>query len=181
MFSLDGLPPARPIPPGPSDPNATPYMLLCYHDEATWQPAGPNSLEEAKAEATVQARKINDEGRYLFSSPLHPAATATCVRVRDGKRLITDGPFAETNEVLGGFYLILADSRDVALKSPPSSRGTDRPIEVRQLFDFRAAKIVFDFMRCCRFPNPPFDQWVDDREADGQDAIRFNTRSDHEE
>ena len=54
--------------------------------------------------------------RILSAAPLHPAATATCVRVRDGKRTVTDGPFAETHEVLGGYYLILADSRDAALR-----------------------------------------------------------------
>ena len=136
MFSLDGLPPARPIPAGASDPNTTPYMLLCYDDEAAWRAAGPTALQEDRSEAAALARKLNDEGRYLSASPLHPAATATCVRVRDGKRVITDGPFAETHEVLGGFYLILADSRDAALRVAAQHPGARLgSVEVRQLFD----------------------------------------------
>ena len=136
LFALDGLPPARPIPRDVPDQRATPYMLMCYHDETVWQAAGPNSLPEARAEATAQIRKLNDEGAYLNASPLHPAATATCVRVRDGKRLVTDGPFAETHEVLGGFYLILAESREAALRFAAQQPGARvGSIEVRPLFD----------------------------------------------
>ena len=72
----------------------------------------------------------------ICASPLHPAATATCVRVRGGRRVITDGPFAETHEVLGGYYLILAEDRDVAIRlaaqHPGARVGT---VEVRPLFD----------------------------------------------
>ena len=79
---------------------------------------------------------MNDAGGYLSASPLHPAATATCVRVRDGKRLVTDGPFAETHEVLGGYYLILAESRDeavrIAARQPGARVGS---VEVRPVFD----------------------------------------------
>jgi hypothetical protein len=133
LFPLDGLPPARSLPAAPA---GTPFLLLCYDDEAAWQDAGPSALREAMAEAAALARELNDAGRYLSASPLHPAATATCVRVRDGKRLITDGPFAETHEVLGGYYLIRAESRDaavrVAARHPGARLGA---VEVRPLFD----------------------------------------------
>jgi hypothetical protein len=136
LLALDGLPPARPLPAGPGDPNGTPFMLLCYHDEAAWRAAGRDALREAMAEAAALAQRLSDAGQYLSASPLHPAATATCVRVRGGKREITDGPFAETNEVLGGFYLVLAGSRDEALRVAAQTPGARRgAVEVRPLFD----------------------------------------------
>jgi hypothetical protein len=135
VFALDGLPPERPIPDRAS------YMLLCYDDEAAWQAAGPTALQEAMAEAAALSRELNAEGKYLRAAPLHPAATATCVRVREGKRVITDGPFAETHEALGGFYLILADSRaaalEVAAKHPGLRHGA---VEVRPLFDLSGVR-----------------------------------------
>src|SRR4051794_15455063 len=99
LFALDGLPPERPLPAATGEGSFTPFMLLCYDDEAAWEAAGPEALGEARAEAAALARRLSDEGRYLSASPLHPVATATCVRVRGGRRVITDGPFAETHEV----------------------------------------------------------------------------------
>jgi hypothetical protein len=136
LAALDGLPPERPMPTATGDGSRTPFLLLCYDDEAAWQAAGPEALAEAGAEAAALARRLSDEGRYLSASPLHPAATATCVRVRDGRRVITDGPFAETREVLGGYYLILAEDRAAAIRlaaqHPGARVGT---VEVRPLFD----------------------------------------------
>ncbi len=136
LLALDGLPPRRPYPAGSSEPGVTPFLLLCYHDESAWQAAGPAAHQEAVTEAAAFCRELSDAGRYLNSSPLHPAATATCVRVRDGKRVVTDGPFAETREVLGGFDVFLAESRDAALRvaarQPGARHGT---VEVRPLFD----------------------------------------------
>ena len=82
------------------------FMLLCYDDERYWEQAGPQALEAAMAEAVALTHDLHSRGQYIRSAPLHPAATATCVRIRDGKRQVTDGPFAETREVLGGFHLI---------------------------------------------------------------------------
>ena len=134
LFALDGLPPGRPVPPG--EPSATPYLLLCYDDEAAWQAAGPGAPRAAMAEAAAICRELSGAGAYVSASPLHPAATATCVRVRDGRRVVTDGPFAETHEVLGGFYLILAEDRATAMRlaaqHPGARLGT---VEVRPLFD----------------------------------------------
>jgi hypothetical protein len=88
------------------------------------------------AEAAALARHLSDAGQYVSASPLHPVEMATCVRVRDGRRVITDGPFAETHEVLGGYYVILADTRDaavcVAARHPGTRLGA---VEVRPLFD----------------------------------------------
>jgi hypothetical protein len=133
VFPLEGLPPARPV---PDNPAGTPYLLICCDDEAAWQAAGPDALRAAMAEASDLARELNDAGRYLSASPLHPAATAKCVRVRDGKRIITDGPYAETHEVIGGYYLILADSRDEALRIAARHPGVRfGAVEVRPLHD----------------------------------------------
>src|SRR6185436_2903222 len=109
---------------------------LAYDNEAAWQAAGPAALDAAKAEAVALARELNDAGRYLGAAPLHPPATATCVRVRDNRRAVTDGPFAETHEVLGGYYLIRADSRDEAVRVAARHSGVRvGSVEVRQVFD----------------------------------------------
>ncbi len=135
LLAMDGLPPDRPLPTDGFDASQTPFLLLCYDDEAAWEAAGPEALAEARAD-TALARRLSDEGRFLSASPLHPAATATCVRVRGGRRVITDGPFAETHEVLGGYYLILAEDRAAAIRlaaqHPGARVGT---VEVRPLFD----------------------------------------------
>src|SRR5581483_7629512 len=134
LFALDGLPPGRPAPPG--EPGRTPYLLLCYDDEAAWRAAGPEAHRAAMAEAAAVCRELHDAGAYLSASPLRPADTATCVRVRDGKRVVTDGPFAETHEVLGGYYLILAESRDAALRVAARHPGARvGSVEVRPVFD----------------------------------------------
>ena len=82
------------------------FMLLCYDDEQYWQRQGKAAMDEAIGEAVALTHELNGKKQYLDCSPLHPVATATCVRIRDGKRVVTDGPFAETREVLGGYYLI---------------------------------------------------------------------------
>jgi hypothetical protein len=93
------------------------------------------------AEAAALARELGDAGRYLSASPLRPSDTATCVRVRDGKRTITDGPFTETREVLGGYYLILAASRDEALRVAARHPGARLgAVEVRPLFDMSGVR-----------------------------------------
>ena len=133
LLTLDGLPPAR---PRDAAPGTTPYLLLAYRDEAAWENADLAARREATAEAVALAHDLDAAGAYLSASPLHPTSTATCVRVRDGKRLITDGPFAETHEVLGGYFLIRVADRDAALRVaarfPAACRGA---VEVRPLFD----------------------------------------------
>jgi hypothetical protein len=112
------------------------FMLLCYDDERVWQSAGETALREAMQEAVALTHELDAKGQYLMAAPLHSPSTATSVRVRNGQPLITDGPFAETNEVLGGFYLIDVDSLDeavrIARRHPGARVGT---VEVRRVME----------------------------------------------
>lgn len=134
IVALDGLPPGRPAFGGTHA--FTPFLLMCYDNEAAWRAAGDEARRAAMGEAVVLTRQLAQDGSYLSAAPLHPAATATCVRVRDGKRAVTDGPFAETHEVLGGYYLIQAASREaavrVAARHPGARLGS---VEVRAVID----------------------------------------------
>ncbi len=117
-------------------------MLLCYDDEEAWGRAGKPALQQAQEEAAALCREIDANGQYLAASPLHPVATATSVRVRNGKRLLTDGPFAETREQLGGFYLIDVPNRDeaiaVAARHPGARLGT---VEIRPVLELAGLPI----------------------------------------
>jgi hypothetical protein len=110
------------------------YMLLIYFNEQ----AGLSETErqECYAESTQLAHEIHSSGRYLGANPLHPTSMATSVQVRNGKRLVTDGPFAETREQLGGYFLIEADNLDeaiaIAARIPMARIGT---VEVRPVID----------------------------------------------
>jgi hypothetical protein len=88
------------------------------------------------ADSTKLCHELASEGRFYGASPLHPVATATCVRIRDGNRLITDGPFAETTEQLGGYFLIeaanLNEAIAIASRIPAASWGT---VEIRPVFE----------------------------------------------
>jgi hypothetical protein len=109
------------------------YMLLIYLDEKVLD---DTERQQCYGESTQLAHELKSSGRYLAASPLQPVSTATSVRVRDGKRLVTDGPFAETREQLGGYYLI--DARDldeaigIAARIPGARKGT---VEVRPLIE----------------------------------------------
>ena len=97
------------------------YLLLCYDDEQYWNEVGVCAHQDALKEAVKLTHELNDRGEYLLASPLQPVSTAISVRVRDGKPIVTNGPFAETREVLGGFYLIDVDNLDQALAIAGSS------------------------------------------------------------
>jgi hypothetical protein len=109
------------------------YMLLIYGDE---QALSDSERQDCYAESTQLAHDLHSNGQYLAANPLHPTSMATSVRVRDGKRLVTDGPFAETREQLGGYFLIEAKNLDeaiaVAAKIPMARRGT---VEVRPVME----------------------------------------------
>jgi hypothetical protein len=109
------------------------YMLLIYGDEKAWTDAERASCY---AESTQLAHKLKANGQFLATSPLQSVATATSVQVRDGKRLITDGPFAETREQLGGYYLIDAKDLDEAIgiagSIPGARKGT---VEIRPVVE----------------------------------------------
>ncbi len=105
------------------------YMLLIYMDEKAMD---ESERERCDAESTGLAQELQGRGQFVAASPLEPVATATSVRVREGKRLVTDGPFAETREQLGGFYIIDVKDIDEAIavagRIPPASKGT---VEIR--------------------------------------------------
>lgn len=109
------------------------YMLLVYMDEQAM-------TDEERAlcyiESAQLTQELNKTGHYLNAGPLHSVNTATSVRVRQGKRLVTDGPFAETREQLGGYYVIEAKDLDEAIaiaeKVPPVKYGT---IEIRPVME----------------------------------------------
>ncbi len=109
------------------------YMLLIYSDEQAWT---DDEREHCYAESTQLTQELRSCGQYLAAAPLHPVSTATSVRVRDGKRLVTDGPFAETREQLGGYFLIDAADLDeaiaVASRIPAARKGT---VEVRPVME----------------------------------------------
>jgi len=109
------------------------YLLLIYMQE--------NAINEAEREAcyvesTKLAHDLNATGQFLSANPLHPVSTATSVRVREGKRLVTDGPFAETREHLGGYFLVDAKDLDgaiaIASRIPAAKFGT---VEVRPVVE----------------------------------------------
>jgi len=109
------------------------YMLLIYSDEKAWTDAERESCYVESAQFT---HELHTRGQYLNASPLHPVSTATSVRVRDGERLVTDGPFAETREQLGGFFLVEAEHLDqaiaIAAKIPAARKGT---VEIRPVME----------------------------------------------
>lgn len=105
------------------------YMLLIYAEEQIW-----TESERARcyAESTDLAHELRTKGNYLGALPLQPVATATTVQVREGRRIVKDGPFAETREQLGGFFLIDAKNLDEAIaiagRIPGARKGT---VEIR--------------------------------------------------
>jgi hypothetical protein len=109
------------------------YMFLLYYDE--------NSLSEADfaqcyAESAGYAKELHASGRRVLAMPLQPTPTATSVRTREGKRVVTDGPFTETREQLGGFFLVDAKNLDEAIeiaeKIPAGRWGT---VEIRPVLE----------------------------------------------
>jgi hypothetical protein len=109
------------------------YMLLIYSDEKTFT---EGERAECMAESTELCHELQAQGKFLGASPLHSVTTATSVRIRGGKKLITDGPFAETAEQLGGYYIIDVKNLDeaiaVASRLPPVNKGT---VEIRPIFE----------------------------------------------
>jgi hypothetical protein len=109
------------------------YLLLIYIDE---QALSETTREECYKESVELTHQLTSRGQYLAANPLHPTSTATSVRVRNGKALVTDGPFAETREQLGGYFLIDAKDRDeaigVAARIPGARLGT---VEIRPVME----------------------------------------------
>jgi hypothetical protein len=109
------------------------YMLLIYSDENAWT---ENEREQCYVESVHLTQELNANGQYLGASPLQSVVKATSVRIREGKRLVTDGPFAETREQLGGYFLIDATNLDEAIaiaeRIPSARKGT---VEIRPIVE----------------------------------------------
>ena len=107
------------------------YMMLIYLDE---QALSETEREQCYEESAQLARQLKSNGQYLATAPLHPTSTAISVRVRDGKPLVTDGPFAEAKEVLGGYWMIRVNSRAEAIEwARKCPAGDNEVIEIRQV------------------------------------------------
>src|SRR5260370_8024413 len=105
------------------------YLLLVYLDEKA---LNETEREECYKESTQLTHDLNATGKYVAAAPLHPVSTATSVRVRDGKRLVTDGPLAETREQLGGYFLIDAQDLDEPMGTPPRTPAARKgPVDTR--------------------------------------------------
>jgi len=112
------------------------YALLIYSEEPT-SPSSPEAIQAEIAAYDVFTKSVRDSGALIAGEALHPSPTATTVRVRDGQTLTTDGPFAETKEVFGGFYLVNAADLDEAIamaaRIPTAHYGS---VEVRPVIDW---------------------------------------------
>lgn len=133
MLDLPGLPPSK---PSQASEGSMRVMMIAYDNEQEWERVGEVEHRAGMEAAVKLTHQIASRGHYITASPLHPTSTATCVRVRNGKRVVTDGPFAETHEVLGGFYLLnvksLDDAIDYAVQHPGQRFGG---VELRQVYD----------------------------------------------
>jgi hypothetical protein len=109
------------------------YMMLIYMDE---QAMSETEREACYLESTQLTHELDRNGSYVSAAPLHSVSTATSVRVRDGRRVVTDGPFAETREQLGGYFMIEARDLDEAIgiagRIPGARRGT---VEIRPVVE----------------------------------------------
>lgn len=115
------------------------YLCLIYDDEKQWASFSQEERDSAMSECLAFEESIKTSGHFRACDALQPTSTATLVRVRNGTTLTTDGPFAETREQLGGYYLIEAKDRDeaiaIAARIPSAESGT---IEVRPVMVFDA-------------------------------------------
>ena len=111
------------------------YMLLVYHNEQSFSQLGEGTHAAMLEESIQLAHKIASKGQYL-AAPLQPTSTATCVRVREGKQVVIDGPYAETHEQLAGYFLFDAKDLDeaisIAARVPGAWIGT---VEIRPVRD----------------------------------------------
>jgi len=109
------------------------YMLLIYMGEDVMN---QTEREQCYHDSTQLCHDLSSRGQFISANPLQPIATATSLRIREGKRLITDGPFAETREQLGGYFLVdakdLDDAIQIAGRIPGAKKGT---VEIRPVLD----------------------------------------------
>jgi len=112
------------------------YILLVHHNEEVLGSLCKTHLQQMREESVRLANDINVSGHYLDAAPLEPVSTAVSLRMREGKRLVTDGPFAETREQLGGYFFIdagdLDEALDIAARIPGARIGT---VEIRPVME----------------------------------------------
>jgi hypothetical protein len=113
----------------------TQYLLSVHMVEGEPQPA-PEQIEKMYKDVDVFNEELKTSGAWVFAGGLHPASTATTVRIKDDEVITTDGPFAETKEQLGGFWIVNAPDLDTALAlAAKGSRACGAPVEVRPFQD----------------------------------------------
>lgn len=109
------------------------FMLLVYSDERVWT---QEEWTQCTKDSSQVCHDLQQKGQYRDASPLHPVSTATSVRIRGDRRLVTTGPFAETAEQLGGYFLIDVPDVDAAIevasRLPSAKKGT---VEIRRIFE----------------------------------------------
>ena len=119
------------------------YMLLIYHDEKAWSRQTEAECQQIYGEYRQLIQELQSRGKYVVGEELQPTTTASSVRVRDGKQMVTDGPFAETREQVGGFFMIEANDLDeatsIAARIPSARTGT---VEVRPVAETAAPALV---------------------------------------
>ncbi len=115
------------------------YMLLIYGSDERWEALSEEERSAQYQEYSKLSNDLQERGAYVSAHELQPASTATVVRVRDDEAVVTDGPFAETKETLGGYYLVEAESLDEAIEWAsriPAARGGGaievRPVVMRE-------------------------------------------------
>jgi hypothetical protein len=117
------------------------YLLLLYGDETRWEKMSPEEAEEDMKRWSAFGDELVASGAFLAGEGLAPTSSATTVRIKDGEVVHTDGPFAETREQLGGFYLLECPDLDAALgwAAKVPDLGEDGSVEVRPVMDYEAA------------------------------------------
>ena len=115
------------------------YMFLTYLDEKAWLSLSESEQQRLMAEAMPHVQQLITSGKFLGGAPLHPTAAGVTVRLRQGQPLVTDGPFAETREQIGGYTLIEAESMEEAIRIAAGFLGTQSPsiIEVREIVELK--------------------------------------------
>jgi hypothetical protein len=119
------------------------YMLLIFGEEGGWETLSEPQQRQIMEETRQHVEQLKAGGQYVISAPLHSTSMATCVRIREGKRLVTDGPFVETKEQLGGFYLIEAKDLDEAIdiaSRQPGVRWEWGTVEIRPVQELGACR-----------------------------------------
>ncbi len=132
VFELEGIPTGQ---NAVEDEDTKRLMLLSYDDEQYWKDAGEEKHRAAMQEALQLVHRIEEKRQFCSVAPLHFSSTATCVKVRDGKRIVTDGPFAETREILGGYYIVAVKNVDDAVEMAAQHPGVRvGAVEIRELY-----------------------------------------------